>query len=203
VLWYHPAKGYGFIVSKDIAGDVLLHRSVLEAFGLDAIREGAVLDVDVAQKVWGSQMRSQVKHIHAMLAPDKPLGPAQPLVPPPLGGAIVLDPGVFGTLRGSSVRLVGPPILSPGLSKGFGFVVHDDEDEGDGTDTPWFGGVCKWFSRPKGYGFVALSGSDQDVFVHMEVLRQCGIRELRQGQRVRVQVVHTPKGMIAVEVELA
>jgi cold shock CspA family protein len=42
----------------------------------------------------------------------------------------------------------------------------------------------------------------QDIFVHMDVLRECGIRALRQGQRVRVQVAHTPKGMAATEVEL-
>jgi CspA family cold shock protein len=40
------------------------------------------------------------------------------------------------------------------------------------------------------------------VFVHMETLRRFGIRELRQGQRVRVRTGDGPKGELAAEISI-
>jgi CspA family cold shock protein len=61
--------------------------------------------------------------------------------------------------------------------------------------------VCKWFSRPKGFGFLALVDGSEDIFVHMDTLRRCGLRELRKGQRVRVRLSETDRGPMATEVE--
>jgi CspA family cold shock protein len=58
----------------------------------------------------------------------------------------------------------------------------------------------KWFDKAKGFGFVNLFGSSDDVFVHVEILRAYGIAELDQGEAIGVKVADGPRGKMAVEV---
>ena len=57
----------------------------------------------------------------------------------------------------------------------------------------------KWFNRIRGFGFVNVEGGEEDIFVHMEVLRQSGIDALVPGQYVMVSYGTGPKGLMAKE----
>ena len=60
-------------------------------------------------------------------------------------------------------------------------------------------GTVKWFSRAKGFGFIAQA-SGPDVFVHFSAIRGEGHRNLRPGQTVEFGVETGPKGPQALDV---
>ncbi len=52
------------------------------------------------------------------------------------------------------------------------------------------GTVKRWLYR--GFGFIAVEGQDDEVFVHHTSLD--GISELREGQKVEFEIEDGPKG---------
>lgn len=55
-------------------------------------------------------------------------------------------------------------------------------------------GTVKWFSAEKGYGFIAVDGQSQDVFVHHTAIDSQGFRTLAEGQKVEFEIVSGQKG---------
>jgi CspA family cold shock protein len=64
-------------------------------------------------------------------------------------------------------------------------------------------GVVKWFNPDKGYGFIARSDGDEDVFVHYSAIQADGYRSLDEGQTVEFDVTQGPKGLQATNVRPA
>ena len=62
------------------------------------------------------------------------------------------------------------------------------------------GGTVKWFSRVKGYGFIAPDDGGKEIFVHFSGIEGEGYRNLEEGQRVTYTAEDTPKGPQAVAV---
>jgi CspA family cold shock protein len=60
-------------------------------------------------------------------------------------------------------------------------------------------GTVKWFNEAKGFGFLSREGGP-DVFVHHSEIRAEGFRTLNEGDRVRFEVVDSPKGPRAANV---
>ena len=59
-------------------------------------------------------------------------------------------------------------------------------------------GQVKWFSRQRGYGFIIVEGSEEEIFVHRTDLE--GVYSLMEGQEVEFEIETTPKGPEAVRV---
>jgi cold shock protein len=60
-------------------------------------------------------------------------------------------------------------------------------------------GTVKWFNDSKGFGFLSQEGGP-DVFVHHSEIRADGFRSLAEGDKVRFEIVQSPKGPRAANV---
>jgi cold shock protein len=67
-------------------------------------------------------------------------------------------------------------------------------------DAPLEPARVKWFDRGKGFGFVNIFGRPEDVFLHMEVLRQYAYGEVTAGDVLAVRVAEGTRGPLVVEV---
>lgn len=59
-------------------------------------------------------------------------------------------------------------------------------------------GTVKFFNRSKGFGFIKMDDSEQDVFVHASNL----IDKVRENDRVQFDIEQEEKGPSAVKVKL-
>lgn len=59
-------------------------------------------------------------------------------------------------------------------------------------------GVVRWFGkRGVSYGFISLTRTGEDVFVHQKQIRMDGYRTLLEGQDVLFEVVEGSNGLVA------
>jgi CspA family cold shock protein len=59
-------------------------------------------------------------------------------------------------------------------------------------------GTVKFFNRTRGFGFIASSDNDQDIFVHESGL----IDRINENDKVKFEVEQGKKGLNAVNVQL-
>ncbi len=59
----------------------------------------------------------------------------------------------------------------------------------------------KWFDKAKGFGFANVFGKRDDVFLHIEVLRQSGLSDLQPGEALAMRVIEGKRGNMAAEVQ--
>src|SRR5687768_4568828 len=156
VKWFDSTRGFGFIVSDELEGDVLLHFSVLREHGRRSVPEGAIVECVPMRQERGLQARR-------VLSID-------------LSSALPVQPRSSISAAERSDRKA----------------LADAAGEFQPVEV-------KWFNRVKGYGFVNCGDEADDVFVHMETLRQAGLPELQPGQRLEARVAASPKGLTAVE----
>ncbi|HHV05459.1 MAG TPA: cold-shock protein [Anaerolineaceae bacterium] len=60
-------------------------------------------------------------------------------------------------------------------------------------------GTIKWFSAPKGYGFIGREDGE-DIFVHFSAIQMDGYRRLNEGQKVEFSIEEGSKGKQAANV---
>jgi cold shock protein len=71
VKWFDATRGFGFIVSDDVNGDVLIHFSVLKEHDRRSLPEGALVECLVAEQERGLQARKVLNiDLSQALAPD-------------------------------------------------------------------------------------------------------------------------------------
>ncbi|MGR3660868.1 MAG: cold-shock protein [Paracoccaceae bacterium] len=73
----------------------------------------------------------------------------------------------------------------------------DAEPEYEDADLPFEPARVKWFDKAKGFGFANVFGSDEDIFVHVEILRRSGFADLQPGEAVCLKVVDGKRGRMA------
>ena len=60
-------------------------------------------------------------------------------------------------------------------------------------------GIVKFFNETKGFGFIKIDSSGQEIFVHVSGLKD----QIRQNDKVVFEIQEGKKGLNAVDVKLA
>ncbi len=50
-------------------------------------------------------------------------------------------------------------------------------------------GTVKWFNAQKGFGFIQPADGGKDVFVHISAVERAGLPPLREGQKIKYEVL--------------
>nr|WP_306155457.1 cold shock domain-containing protein [Roseovarius sp. MMSF_3281] len=94
------------------------------------------------------------------------------------------------------VHVIEPP---DDLESG-GLADLDELDPDEVRDAPLEPARVKWFDKGKGFGFANTFGRDEDVFVHIEILRRSGLADLQPGEALAIRVIDGKRGRMATEV---
>jgi cold shock protein len=158
VKWFDATRGFGFLVTEALEGDVLLHFSVLREHGRRSVPEGAIVECIPVRLERGLQAKRILSIDVSSALPQQP--------------------------RSSM----------PASERADRKALADAAGEFEAVEV-------KWFNRVRGYGFVKrpeeLGG--EDVFVHMETVRNAHLPELQPGQNLEARIAPSGKGLTAVE----
>lgn len=111
VKWFDKTKGFGFLVSEALEGDVLVHHSVVKEHGHRSLPEGAVLEVELVSGPRGLQAARVVTIDLAAATPVRRTG-----TPP--AGELIEEPGDF---EPATVKWFNHAF-------GYGFLLRDGQD---------------------------------------------------------------------------
>jgi cold shock protein len=162
VKWFDATRGFGFLVSDELDGDILLHFSVLREHGRRSVPEGAIIECVPVRLPRGLQAKKILSIDLSSALPPQP----RSSIPP--------------SERADRKALA--------------------DAAGDFEPVE-----VKWFNRVRGYGFVKRPDEvgGEDVFVHMETVRNAHLPELQPGQKLEARVAPSGKGLTAVELRAA
>ncbi|WP_042696201.1 cold-shock protein [Azospirillum sp. B506] len=222
VKWFNPERGYGFVKVGDSGKDALLPASLVVPAGHTTLPDGATVVVDIVEDRKGQQVSVLHSVDLSTAAPARPQGRERSFGD--RGDRGFGDRGSdrgFGDRggdRGFGARREGgaPRDRNFGDRGGFqGRGPDRGQDRGfqdrggprrpqqaASGPTSEMGATVKWFNGGKGYGFAQPDDGGRDVFIPARALESAGLRGLDDGQRVRMTVRQTEKGMEAVSLKV-
>ena len=101
-------------------------------------------------------------------------------------------------IQAVEVLNIAPPATTPDVEMGLdeGGEIAEPVD----LSLPLEPARVKWFDKAKGFGFANVFGRDEDVFLHIEILRRSGLADLQPGEAVSLRVVDGKRGRMATQV---
>ena len=102
-------------------------------------------------------------------------------------------------MQATSVLSIRPPEVPPGA----GLADLSDMDPSLLAQAPLEPARVKWFDKGKGFGFANVWGSEDDVFLHIEVLLNGGFADLASGEGVALRVIEGDRGLMAAQIARA
>ena len=117
--WFDATRGFGFLVSDEAEGDILVHFSVLKEHDRRSLPEGAIVECLVAEQERGLQARKVLSiDLSKAVVPEPPRASAASAdrVDP---SALIQDAGAFEPVQVKWFNRL----------KGYGFLVRGDESQ--------------------------------------------------------------------------